>query len=47
MKALNSKMGYETPCVWEIQLVIGEVILQGSVDSDEIEDTEPTDGYWK
>ena len=41
------KMGYEVPSASIIRLIIDDVILQGSLDTDELEDTEALDGSWK
>ena len=39
-------MGYETPIITVIRLVIGDVILNGSFDTDELEDTDVIEGSW-
>lgn len=49
MEELNrtvAKMGYEAPIMSVIEMIIGDVILQGSLDSAELEDTEVIEGSW-
>lgn len=40
-------MGYEIPMMSIIKLIIEDRILQGSLDVEELEDTEPLDGSWR
>ena len=43
----DTRIEYEIPNLSIIALVVGDVILQESLDSEDLEDTEPLDGSWK
>lgn len=47
MDKIDLKMGYEIPMMSIIKLIIEDRILQGSLDVEELEDTEPLDGSWR